>query len=1341
VLSCARTIAIAGVAASILASVRVDAMSEPANEDLRNTRAPRRAVTADWRMSSWPQETPSPVQSFASFVRQDASAFVYYLSLNENRFSDTERSACVSVALAEGAAFECGDLRVTYDLPAIRYRSQTRNPTLIYNSQHAKPNPIVTINTGTPYCSVSGEIAVSATLSSEGGIRAQRRWTVSELGGSARNKLLQLSFDASDLPTGLYQFSVSLSYEFPTTSCSVSSRAGEIAIVNRANSEFGAGWWLAGYERLQRTGINYSIPFTTDNDLFWVGGDGSTRRYMYKYVAPSGVKVYRANNLAGVDSLTEWPDGSFRRHLTRGAYVHFAASGRHDATVSDVGQVTSFVSNACGRLDQLWLTPTSQPATGRYWNFQYNTGSSCTGTPTLTSVRPVSGETPNDVSRVTTRTVTATSGSFTHSYLNSVLLSHSDSAGRINRVTDARGTTTIIDYGVAGLVERATTVVGGPASNNIVRRLRAAEGAAVTVPLPADSVYTAIYSPRTAVTTATKIWIARFGNPREILDPLGRRTSIAYNGPPLLPNRVTSPSGYSNYAMYNDDGKLIYRNADAINGQYPEWYYRYNDPAYPDNMTSTTDVTGVTTTYEYQAIAAGMYPMLSAQQTGADPLARVGFAYYDSAQPQTFGLPRATLSGANEQGTRSRDSLGYDAQGNLNLALSAGGKRTEYSNDIIGRTVQARTLIFRPTVGSTIINPDDPPPPPPPGGGGGGSIWPPWSTEKWLVENTDYDPLDRVTTTLTIAPEDLSRNIAEQRVFTQTTYLGSTGLARSVFRSPYDGATLTDSTSYDALGRPYVRWAQGFTAAESLFYDAAGNISRRRTPRGHNITMQYDALDRLTMRATPTVSAAIPLDTAKFTYDVLTGALETASNGDSFVRKEYTINGWQRYERQEQRTETGSIVSAHSYVTQYEYDIAGRRIKLTHPWQAAVGVGAFTTYGYDSNDGALQTVTDPSGSAVSFAYDPRGQLKTLTRPGNVVQRMRYTSDGELSLDSIMLNGATVRSTGLWYDPRGKLIRSLNGTGPHDDLSVSYSPIGHVWFSVFSGSGSGVIGGTVTSGNTESYTHDALGSIKGGTFARAVGDNTNSNSSSAQRSYVYDSLGRLATMTDDWQNVYTYDAAGNQTASTGSGGPSTTRTDTYNALNQLVQSKSQTGKQPTARTITTTNMRYDALGRRIWIKKASSCTGTPEDTSLFCRTTYLRRTAWDGSQELAEWQGWEEDEGKRGCTTPRPMLSGLPSEDECPLWGQSLYIHGGALDAPLGVVRSNYSEYQWANSQWVLRTFPTFVMYPHWTSRGEPDLATTGSGNVTPCANGSWAPPCAQNFGWPAGMTPYMQQPA
>ena len=63
--------------------------------------------------------------------------------VSANPGANIERSACVTVAIRANLVYECGDLRMTYTLPAIRYRNQTRAPVLVYNSEHAKPTPIV----------------------------------------------------------------------------------------------------------------------------------------------------------------------------------------------------------------------------------------------------------------------------------------------------------------------------------------------------------------------------------------------------------------------------------------------------------------------------------------------------------------------------------------------------------------------------------------------------------------------------------------------------------------------------------------------------------------------------------------------------------------------------------------------------------------------------------------------------------------------------------------------------------------------------------------------------------------------------------------------------------------------------------------------------------------------------------------------------------------------------------------------------------------------------------------------------------------------------------------------
>ena len=53
------------------------------------------------------------------------------------------RGACVTIALTAAAASECGDLRLVHGVAAVRTMGSARAPTLLYNSQHAAPKPLV----------------------------------------------------------------------------------------------------------------------------------------------------------------------------------------------------------------------------------------------------------------------------------------------------------------------------------------------------------------------------------------------------------------------------------------------------------------------------------------------------------------------------------------------------------------------------------------------------------------------------------------------------------------------------------------------------------------------------------------------------------------------------------------------------------------------------------------------------------------------------------------------------------------------------------------------------------------------------------------------------------------------------------------------------------------------------------------------------------------------------------------------------------------------------------------------------------------------------------------------
>ena len=96
-------------------------------------------TSSDKHASEWSLFAPTHLsaRSTAAFVVPTVDV------VSANPGANIERSACVSVAIRPNLAFECGDLRMSYTLPAIRYRNQSRAPVFLYNSQHAKPTPIV----------------------------------------------------------------------------------------------------------------------------------------------------------------------------------------------------------------------------------------------------------------------------------------------------------------------------------------------------------------------------------------------------------------------------------------------------------------------------------------------------------------------------------------------------------------------------------------------------------------------------------------------------------------------------------------------------------------------------------------------------------------------------------------------------------------------------------------------------------------------------------------------------------------------------------------------------------------------------------------------------------------------------------------------------------------------------------------------------------------------------------------------------------------------------------------------------------------------------------------------
>ena len=181
---------------------------------------------------------------------------------NSGRLSSLSSMACTGSSTAVAA----GSLTIEHVLAPYWSLDAERSLRLVYDSLRADPRPTIAVDVVVP-----GGSALSDTISARlnvGGIDQEIELftDTSGLGSGATATLRQeLQFDATELATGLYPYRVNLSNNF-----NISSRVqgtNDVALVrNDSDSAFGAGWTLAGLQRL----------LSTPNGALITDGDGST---------------------------------------------------------------------------------------------------------------------------------------------------------------------------------------------------------------------------------------------------------------------------------------------------------------------------------------------------------------------------------------------------------------------------------------------------------------------------------------------------------------------------------------------------------------------------------------------------------------------------------------------------------------------------------------------------------------------------------------------------------------------------------------------------------------------------------------------------------------------------------------------------------------------------------------------------------------------------------------------------------------------------------------------------------------------------------------------------------
>lgn len=897
-----------------------------------------------------------------------------------------ERSACVTLPIAKDAAYECGDLRLTYALRTVTTLGTPFTPALTYSSAHVRPMARVRVGVRLSTPPASTTDSVTMHFSVLGGLVIQKvprsLWT-----DTVAARYFVLGTELSGAQTGLYPYVARVNFGTGV----VDSVRGLVAVVNRDTTTFGSGWWLAGYERLYP--VRPGAPFGTSADsLLWVGGDGSTRLYVATDAGSGQAHAtYVAESFTRPDTLRLESGTTWVRVLPNGASTRFALSGRMTAAQDRLGQQVTYEHDTQGRLTGVRVPPTTSAL---LYRFAYD----ATGLTKLRLLRQAINSSDSTV--LEERSVFRTNNLITHIYeLGDGIVTlywYGDEYRLISNRIDRRGANQqfLFTLGLTLKETRLTVTQADNSSQLIAHRYCAGEAQglqACTLGEQPATAFTTIHDgPRTDVADVSRFVLNRFGAPLHVTDPLGEVTLVGYHaGLPGLVQRTQTPSGRVTRATYDAGGRvLVALDSNALgNGAEHRTDYSW-DTACPDQVRRVAPVGAAATEYTYHPNTC----LVDTVRTGADTLRRVTYTY-------KFGTSLVETS--RTPGAPGPTTFVYDALGNLREEIFPAGNSRVRIGDVFGRD-------------SVLSSPAD-------------------STTSRVVTLT-YDALGRPTQVrdsvqgevlVVTQAFDLEGNLVRN---TRTGSYGSQGVV-----------SLTDSVQLDAADRP-IRQLDSYRpgSAPTMTYDPAGNLVLATDRRSNPLTMTYDVAGRPLTRSGYQVSDAFAYgprgtwaaawnaesrDTVWFTpggLPVLQRVVRGGVGGRPIVtarlRWDYDANG--QVKRRSRIIGSDSVGLAYGYdsegrfesltgfdgrETRVQFDRYGRpdvirlgnggTISLELPWtgvlsrklyqgppisptNAAPVVSLGMRYDFDPKLGRYEGGAASDGTWRSYAWDRRGRLKS-----------------------------------------------------------------------------------------------------------------------------------------------------------------------------------------------------------------------------------------------------------------------------------------------------------------------------------------------------------------------------
>ena len=981
-----------------------------------------------------------------------------------NAGTSFDRRQCLTFAIVPDVASECGALRITHELPAVRTLGTRRAPTMVYYSDQLQA-PLLSVNvmladtTTTPE---QVELVLYERTPAGDTVRLQTRTFVGSAWASNRRQRVAVPVTTSR-NTGIVRYRVAVNL----VSGGIRRQAaapvdGELAVVSREDSPFNAGWWLAGLERLH--------PVAFDNNaMLWVGGDGSTRKYVNRHTLIGADTVYTAESLFGGDTLLHRSDGRYQRQLGNRAYVEFDRWGYHVGSVNRLGYRTAFRYDSTSAFSQSSMRqlrfiqlPPWRGAGGTVpshaYEFVYSSANGRLDSIIAPAIEqdarnvvfvpaPSDGVRSRGVVRIEEHLGSATYA-VSFGFVNG-------SEFRYARRDNREGLSTT--FGLVASSPLVTSFETSVTAQNRTQLIRHSfNWAAATLseaqapPQPA-AVADLVYDGPRPIADATSFWLDRFGAPVRIVDALNRETTLS-RGDVRFPGLVTAvrrPNGFTTVAVYDGRGNVLLESQLDPYGDGRNATTTYQWHPSLDVVSARIGPEGETSTFGYDAVTGHRLW----QEDGRGAASRVNFTYYTTTDETTgamSGLLESVILPEEQpwQGV-ARSVLTYDSAGNLKTTKSPRNAVDTLVTDALGRVLTSiqpmyadsvdrslrnetrydlRDLVVRQWKEGTVTN-------------SASSVGPRVLTETFhspeghrdslritqfpdaprlyygnlkpamgaIVHRWRYDPLGRIIAEL--APDTTGGTNADNP-FTETFYdeAGNVDSVLSRRRDPSSGRPLVVRMEYDHLNRlqrrttdtvPYnPRWL-GVPDRIVESESTCGGVQGRPYPRFGNVN---NTLPSIELSTCPGTGYTVPADTAAFAYD-MAGNLVRADNAEAFVRRRYFPNGQLQHDSLRilrSRIEDSRDTLRHRYGLQYRYDRSGRVASMLHPQELAPVVGA------QRKDEVEYTF-----------YPAHGGLYQIEDPLDHLFRYTYTKRGQIDSLGAVRNGV---SEAFRYDPDGNLAR-------------------------------------------------------------------------------------------------------------------------------------------------------------------------------------------------------------------------------------------------------------------------------------------------------------------------------